>query len=38
MVFPCERWVRMIVNGHPILFARADGSWVEALWPGRHDS
>lgn len=35
---PCERWVRMLVNRvDPILFARCFGSWVEALWPGRHD-
>jgi predicted transposase YbfD/YdcC len=34
----CERWVRMLVNRvDPILFARCFGSWVEALWPGRHD-
>ena len=35
---PCERWVRMLVNRvDPILFARCFGSWVEALWPNRHD-
>ena len=35
---PCERWLRMLVNRvDPILFARCFGSWVEALWPGRHD-
>ena len=35
---PCERWVRMLVNRvDPVLFARCFGSWVEALWPGRHD-
>jgi len=35
---PCERWVRMLVNRvDPILFGRCFGSWVEALWPGRHD-
>jgi predicted transposase YbfD/YdcC len=28
----------MLVNRvDPILFARCFGSWVEALWPGRHD-
>ena len=35
---PCKRWVRMLVNRvDPVLFARGFGSWVEALWPGRHD-
>ena len=35
---PCKRWVRMLVNRvDPVLFARCFGSWVEALWPGRHD-
>ena len=35
---PCKRWVRMLVNRvDPVLFARCLGSWVAALWPGRHD-
>lgn len=35
---PCERWLRTLVNRvDPVLFGRCFESWIEALWPGRHD-
>ncbi len=35
---PCERWLRSLVNRiDPALFGRCFTSWVQALWPERHD-
>jgi predicted transposase YbfD/YdcC len=35
---PCIRWLRTLVNRvDPVLFGRCFESWIEALWPGRHD-
>lgn len=35
---PGERWLRLLVNRvDPLLFGRCFESWIQALWPGRHD-
>jgi predicted transposase YbfD/YdcC len=35
---PCERWLRTLVNRvDPVLFGRCFESWIQALWPDRHD-
>ena len=35
---PCVRWLRTLVNRiDPALSGRCFESWIEALWPGRHE-
>jgi hypothetical protein len=35
---PCVRWLQTLVNRlDPKLFGRCFESWIEELWPGRHD-
>lgn len=35
---PCARWLRNLLNRiDPALFGRCFQSWIESLWPGRHD-
>ena len=35
---PCSRWIRALVNRiDPALFSQCFESWIQDLWPGRHD-